>query len=161
MQSTIETFYTAFNNLDADGMLTCYHDDIVFEDPAFGILEGSRAKTMWKMLCESQNGKNFNVVASNIKANENKGSAHWEAFYTFSKTGRKVHNKIDAKFEFKDGLILTHKDDFNLHKWATQAMGITGFFFGGMHFFKIKLQKQTNYLLDKYLKEKKLSNKIG
>ncbi len=158
MKTVIENFYYAFKNLDADKMIACYHDDIVFEDIAFGLLEGERAKAMWQMLCESQKGKAFKVVYSEIRANEDKGSAHWEAFYTFSKTGRKVHNKIDAKFEFKDGLIIKHTDDFNIHKWASQAMGIKGLLFGGMGFFKTKLQKQTNYFLEKYIKEKKLSN---
>ncbi|WP_439151156.1 nuclear transport factor 2 family protein [Winogradskyella sp.] len=60
--------------------------------------------------------KDFKVVYSNIKTNGNNASAHWEAFFTFSKTGRKVHNKIDASFEFKDGLIIKHTDGFNLHK---------------------------------------------
>jgi ketosteroid isomerase-like protein len=157
MQATIETFYNAFKNLDAEAMTACYHDGVVFEDPAFGILEGKRAKAMWAMLSESQKGKEFKVIFSDIKGNENEGTAHWEAFYTFSKTGRKVHNKIDAKFAFKDGLIIQHTDNFNLHKWARQAMGIKGLIFGGMGFFKAKLHKQTNSLLDRYIKEKKLS----
>ncbi len=151
MVELIEKFYDAFTNLDADKMASCYHDDIVFEDPAFGTLKGERAKAMWQMLCESQKGKDFIVVSSNIDANKVNGSAHWEAYYTFSKTGRKVHNKIDATFQFKDSLIIRHTDDFNIHKWAKQAMGIKGLLFGGMGFFKEKLQKQTNYLLDKYI----------
>ena len=157
MKTIITTFYEAFNNLDADTMCSCYHDDIVFEDPAFGVLKGDKAKAMWQMLCESQKGKNFKVVASNIEADANGGSAHWEAFYNFSKTGRKVHNKIDAKFQFRDGLIIRHKDSFNLHRWAKQAMGFTGLIFGGTGFFKSKLNKQTNYILETYIKEKKLS----
>ena len=107
------------------------------------------------MLCSSQKKDRFKVRASNITTNQYNGSVHWEAHYIFSKTGRKVHNKIDAKFEFKDGLIIKHTDKFNLHKWAKQAMGIKGFFFGGMTFFKNKLQSQTNYTLDKYIKSKK------
>lgn len=158
MTNTIETFYKAFNNLDADTMCSCYHDDIEFEDPAFGVLKGDRAKAMWQMLCESQKGKKFKVEVSNIKVDSHTGSAHWEAFYNFSKTGRKVHNKIDAKFEFKDGLIVKHSDSFDLHRWAKQALGFKGLLFGGMGFFKSKLNKQTNYLLDKYLNEKKLSD---
>ncbi|WP_299126129.1 nuclear transport factor 2 family protein [uncultured Winogradskyella sp.] len=160
METTIENFYNAFSNFDADTMITYYHDDIVFEDPAFGILRGERAKAMWQMLCQSQKkkGQNFKVVYSDIKAFENRGSAHWEAFYEFSKTGRKVHNKIDAQFEFKDGLIIKHIDYFNLHSWAKQAIGIKGLLFGGMGFFKTKLQKQTNYLLDKFIEEKKPSS---
>ncbi|WP_178985040.1 nuclear transport factor 2 family protein [Winogradskyella helgolandensis] len=158
MENIIKTFYTALNNCDGPTMASCYHEDIVFEDPAFGILKGERAKAMWLMLCESQNETSFNVEFSNVSANENSGSAHWEAHYTFSKTGRKVHNKIDASFEFKDGLIIKHTDEFDLHKWAKQAMGIKGIFFGGMQFFKNKLQNQTNYLLDEFIKVKKLSN---
>jgi ketosteroid isomerase-like protein len=158
MENIITKFYEAFNNLDADAMCSYYHDDVIFEDPAFGVLKGQRAKRMWEMLCASQKDKDFRVISSNIKVNENIGSAHWEAFYTFSKTGRKVHNKIDASFQIKDGLIIKHTDTFNLHKWAGQAIGIKGLLFGGMNFFKTKLQKQTNYLLDKYMAEKKPSS---
>jgi limonene-1,2-epoxide hydrolase len=158
MKTIIEKFYEAFGDLDADAMVACYHKDIVFKDPAFGILKGARANAMWQMLCESQKGKNFKVISSKIIANKTNGSAHWEAFYNFSKTGRKVHNKIDAKFQFKDGLIIKHTDTFNLHKWSSQAMGIKGWLFGGMVFFKSKLQKQTNYLLDKFIEEKKPSS---
>ncbi|ARV08699.1 limonene-1,2-epoxide hydrolase [Winogradskyella sp. PC-19] len=150
MDKLIEKFYNAFTNLDAETMADCYHPDVVFEDPAFGTLQGERAKNMWRMLCSSQKGKNFIVTFSEIKTNKNNGSAKWEAIYNFSKTGRKVHNKISAKFEFKDGLIIRHKDNFNLHKWATQAIGFKGKLLGSTGFFRKKLQKQTNSLLDKF-----------
>lgn len=152
MRYLINSFYDAFQNLDGKKMVSFYHKDIIFEDPAFGILEGNRAKAMWQMLCESQKGKNFRVEVSDITEN----TAHWEAFYNFSKTGRKVHNKIDAQFEFKDGLIIKHIDTFNLHNWAKQAMGFKGWLLGNTSFFKRKLQSQTNYLLDSYINEKKL-----
>lgn len=158
MNDLIYNFYSAFSKLEADNMIACYHNDIVFKDPAFGVLKGDRAKAMWQMLCESQKGKDFIVTFSDVKMDDNCGSAHWEAHYTFTKTGRKVHNKINAEFIFKDGLIIQHTDSFNLHHWAKQAMGLKGMLFGGMSFFKEKLQQQTNYLLDKYIKEKKLSN---
>lgn len=158
MEKLIEKFYTALNNCDGNTLISCYHDDIIFKDPAFGTLKGERAKAMWSMLCESQKGKDFKVKFSNVEANAERGSAHWEAFYTFSKTGRKVHNKINATFEFKDGLIIKHTDEFDLHKWAKQALGIKGIFFGGMTFFKNKLQNQTNGLLDKFMHKKKPSN---
>lgn len=157
MKDLLTEFYTAFSNLEADRMIACYHDSIVFEDPAFGVLKGERAKGMWQMLCESQKGKNFKVSFSNIEADQNSGSAHWEAYYTFSKTGRKVHNKIDASFEFKDGLIMKHKDHFKLHNWAKQAMGFKGLVMGATPYFKTKLKAKTNSLLDSFLEEKKLS----
>jgi SnoaL-like domain len=150
MENLLNNFYKGFQNLDAENMVECYHPDIFFEDPAFGILEKERAKNMWRMLCDSQKGKDFKVTYSQILAEENEGSAHWEAFYTFSQTGRKVHNIISANFEFKDGLIIKHLDNFNLHSWAKQAMGVKGALIGKTAFFKKKLQQTTNSLLDKY-----------
>jgi hypothetical protein len=83
--------------------------------------------------------------------------AYWEALYTFSASGRKVHNKIRAHFEFKDGLILRHTDSFNLHRWASQALGWKGFLLGATSFFKKKLNKQTRRLLVKFLQESSAS----
>lgn len=150
MKNLIEKFYTAFKNLDAETMATCYHKEIVFRDPAFGTLKGINAKNMWRMLCENQKEKNFKVTFSNIACADEKVTTHWEAYYIFSKTGRRVHNVIDAEFEFKDGLIIKHTDNFNLYLWSKQAFGLTGFFIGWTHFFKKKLQIQTNAMLTKY-----------
>ena len=147
----IEQFYNAFQQLDADKMISCYHEDITFHDPAFVNIQGNRAKGMWRMLC--QNAVDLSVEFSNVKADDEIGSAHWEAHYTFSKTGRKVHNKIDASFKFKDGKIIDHKDDFNLRKWSGQALGLQGMLLGGTSFFRNKLQAQTNKLLDRFLSD--------
>ena len=152
MKDLIEQFYTAFADMDAEKMVGFYHDDILFEDPAFGVLKGTRAKNMWRMLVASQKGKKFDIKASRFRYEQEKGFAHWEARYLFSQTGRKVHNIIEAEFEFKDGKIIRHIDSFDLHRWAKQAMGFKGFLLGGTHFFKMKLQKQTNQLLTKYEK---------
>ena len=82
------------------------------------------------------------VTFSNIEATENTGIASWQALYTFSKTGRYVHNKITAYFEFKDGLIIKHTDVFSLYRWAQQALGIPGYFVGWTSGFKTKLNTQ-------------------
>ena len=148
MKELIETFYTGLSEQDSDKMISCYHEDIVFEDPGFGKLKGERAKKMWQMLCK--NAKDFRVEFSKVEADDQTGSAHWEAWYTFSQTGRSVHNIIDAKFEFKDGKIIKHTDHFNLHRWSSQAIGWKGKLLGGTNFFKKKLHQQTNRLLDKF-----------
>lgn len=150
MDSIINKFYQAFDQLDAETMVSCYHENVIFEDPAFGVLKGENAKNMWRMLCSSQKKKQFQVTSSNITVNQNNGSAHWEAHYVFSKTGKKVYNKIDAMFEFKDGKIIKHTDHFNLHNWAKQALGFKGYLIGGTSFFKRKLNAQTNRLLKKF-----------
>ncbi|MCF6351795.1 MAG: nuclear transport factor 2 family protein [Cyclobacteriaceae bacterium] len=146
----INKFYTAFSKLDSGTMVSCYHDDIEFTDPAFGNLKGERAKAMWVMLCK--NAQDLKIEFSNINTIEKTGSAHWDASYIFRKTGRPVLNKIDAQFEFKDGKIIKHTDSFNLHNWAKQAIGFQGLLLGGTSFFRKKLQQQTNRLLDKFMK---------
>ncbi|MEL6923202.1 MAG: nuclear transport factor 2 family protein [Bacteroidota bacterium] len=150
MKSLVEKFYQSFSDLNAEAMVECYHENIRFKDPGFGWLEGPRAGNMWRMLLNSQKGKEFKVIFSDIEADDQTGKAHWEAFYTFSQTGRKVHNKIDAQFRFQDGKIIEHIDHFNLWRWAGMAMGPTGYLLGWSGFFKNKLQTQTNKLLSRY-----------
>lgn len=108
-------------------MLACYHPDVHFSDPAFGDLHGKRAMAMWHMLCER--GKDLQVTFRDVLAMQNSGQAHWEAVYTFS-TGRKVHNLIDASFEFKDGRIIRHADQFDLWRWTRMALGVPGLLAG-------------------------------
>lgn len=148
MKNIIEKFYTAFTQKDWQTMQSCYHNEVTFEDPAFGQLHGGEAKKMWKMLCEQ--GKDLKIEFSNVEVNEKTGNAHWEAWYTFSLTGKKIHNVIDAEFELKDGLIISHKDSFNLHRWAKQAFGFKGWLLGGTNFFRKKFQRQARKSLAKY-----------
>ena len=150
MKSIIEKFYQAFENLDAEGMIEYYHTEIKFEDPAFGVLRGEKVKNMWRMLCNYQKGKDFKVKSSDIEFINQKGKVHWEAYYTFSKTGRKVHNIVNAEFEFKEGKIINHIDKFDLYRWSKQALGFNGFLFGWTIFFKKKLNAQTNKLLSDF-----------
>ncbi|MEM7037374.1 MAG: nuclear transport factor 2 family protein [Bacteroidota bacterium] len=125
----ITRFYTAFANKDAEAMVACYADDVVFEDPAFGELKGDDAKNMWRMLVE-RGGDSLTVTFKDVKTSGFIGSAYWEAQYPFGKTRRPVHNKIQATFAFKDGLIVRHKDKFNMYRWTRQALGATGTLLG-------------------------------
>ena len=158
MQDLIKRFYTSFQNTDAAGMNACYHDEIEFWDPGFGTLKGEDVKAMWAMLC--QNATDLKLEFSDITVNGDSGTAHWEAWYTFSRTGRKVHNIIDAEFEFKDGKIIKHTDHFNLHKWARQALGLQGLLLGGTSFFQKKLHQQTRKMLDKFKAKNSSSAKV-
>ena len=153
MELPIEQFYMGFQALDAEQMLKYYSDEVIFEDPAFGILRGKKAHNMWKMLCKSQQGKDFKLDFSKVSYSGTKGSAHWEAWYDFSKTGRRVHNIIEAEFEFSDGMIIRHIDRFNLYRWSRQALGITGALIGWTGFFRKGLQRQTNAMLVKFESE--------
>ena len=120
-------------------MNSCYSDDIVFNDPAFGLLRGEEAKSMWEMLCK--NARDFSLTFSNIQLlDEEYATCNWTATYTFSKTGRKVVNKIKANMRFADGKIVEHSDAFSLHKWSSQALGFMGWLLGWNRFFQKKIQ---------------------
>ena len=71
---------------------------------------------MWTMFCER--GRDLALDWRDVRADDATGAAHWEPRYTFSVTGRPVHNKIDARFTFRDGKIATHVDSFNLWRWT-------------------------------------------
>lgn len=144
----IETFYTAFQQRDYVGMNGCYHPHIQFSDPVFGNLEGNQVKAMWHMLCER--GQDLRVTFSEVQANENSGSAHWEATYTFS-TGRQVHNVIEAAFTFADGLIIKHQDRFDLWRWTRMALGFSGVLMGWTPMVKGKVQGTAVTSLHKFI----------
>jgi ketosteroid isomerase-like protein len=120
----INRFYSCFQERDAAGMAACYHPRVRFSDPVFGELDAAAVRAMWEMLCER--ATDLQVELGTVAANDRAGSAHWEAWYTFSATGRAVHNRIDARFAFADGTILEHRDRFDLWAWAAQALGSKG-----------------------------------
>jgi len=76
------------------------------------------------------------------------------AVYRFSATGRPVINRIHAEFELKEGKIYRHRDVFDLHRWASQAMGLKGKLIGGTGFFRKKLQKTAREGLNRFMERK-------
>ncbi|MBF6609136.1 MAG: nuclear transport factor 2 family protein [Flavobacterium sp.] len=148
-EQLIEEFYAGFAAHNAKIMISCYHPDITFTDPAFGTLTGTDVSDMWSMLIE-RSGGNLVVEYSNIRADESIGSALWTATYEFSKTKRKVHNMVSSRFEFKDGLIIRHTDEFDIWKWSRQALGFSGKIFGWSPIMKKKIQRHAISSLRKY-----------
>ena len=151
----ITRFYTAFQKLDYQTMNSCYKDDIVFNDPAFGLLRGDEAKAMWEMLCK--NAKDFSLTFSNIQLlDEEYATCNWVARYTFSKTGRKVVNNIKAFMKLQDGKIIEHSDGFKLSRWAAQALGFKGMLLGWTGFMKRKIQQNARKNLIAFIEKKNL-----
>ena len=144
----IARFYAAFARRDAAGMIACYHAQASFSDPVFTALDARGVATMWRMLCER--GKDLAIVASDIAADDGKGHAHWVADYTFSGTGRHVTNRIDATFEFRDGLIARHVDRFSLWRWAGMALGAKGLLLGWLPPVRAAIRAQAAHALAAY-----------
>jgi hypothetical protein len=101
------------------------------------------------MLCER--GTDLKLTYSGIDADDASGKAHWEARYTFTRTGRQVLNIIDASFRFKDGLIVEHRDRFDFWKWSRQAFGPVGLVLGWTPILPRVVRKTAAKQLDAFL----------
>lgn len=145
----LERFYGAFAKHDAETMASCYADDVVFSDPVYVGLAGERARDMWRML--SGRAKDL-VLEYEVKSDT---TAHWEARYTFSLTGRKVHNVIDATIEVRDGKIIKHTDVFDFWRWSRQALGAPGWLLGWSPMLEKKVRGNAQKALDEFCAAKK------
>ena len=150
-QVLIEQFYTAFQQRDYRRMARAYHPDVTFQDAAFDLKNGKEVAAMWHMLCST--GKDLQVDFRDVQADEKHGQAHWDARYTFSRTGRKVLNQIDAAFEFKDGRIIRHVDTFSFWRWSRQSLGLVGWLLGWTPFLQNKVRSTAAIGLRKFIKE--------
>ena len=150
-QAIIERFYAAFARLDGAAMQACYAEGAQFDDEAFSLKGRQQIGGMWRMLCDTTKAKglaHWKLEASAITD----GSAHWEAHYLFSTTGRLVHNKIDAAFTFGgNGLILTHRDRFDFWAWSRQALGTPGLLLGWSPMLRKKVRASAAANLQRFL----------
>ena len=146
----IHRFYTAFSEGNSKEMVACYHDDITFQDPVFGQLQGQRAKAMWLMLLSKKNSKST-ITFDGVEVDDTRGKATWVAEYYYGDKKRKVVNRVSASFKFQDGKIIEHTDIFDLWLWTKQAMGFVGYLIGWSSLLKNKIQKTTNSNLYQFM----------
>ena len=139
-ETLIREFYAAFARRDAEAMAHCYHDDVLFTDTVFPMLKGEEARDMWRML--AARATDLKLTLYEAAGDADGGTAHWTARYTFSKTGRKVENRIGAMFAFRDGKIVRHIDRFPFWRWAAQALGPVGLLAGWFPSLKWKVRRE-------------------
>ena len=153
-KATIERLYAAFARLDGETMQACYAASAHFEDEVF-VLNGVReVGGMWRMLCDATKSKPESRAHWKLATRDiTDRSAHWDAHYLFSATGRSVINRIDATFEFDaNGLITQHRDRFDFWAWSRQALGLPGLLLGWTPFLRAKVRAQAGANLKRYLK---------
>ena len=118
-EQLIERLFSALSRGDFRSAADCYRDDSEYRDIAFNLKGQRDIAAMWHFVCS----KRVDVIFRDIRADERSGSAHWEARYRYSKTGRPVHNRIESTFTFRDDKILVHHDHSSRWRWARQALG--------------------------------------
>ena len=150
-RDTIETLYTSLRKLDGAAMAACYATDARFQDPVFTLQGRERVGGMWRMLADAVLTKGKDVWRVDF-SQVTDTSAHWEAHYRFSATGRPVHNIMESRFEFdKAGLIVNQIDHFDFWRWSRQALGTPGVLLGWTPMLHNKVRAQAAANLDKYL----------
>jgi len=149
-EELVSDFYTAFEKKDYRAMNRLYSDDIVFFDPVFNLLEGMQVKAMWEMLC--RNAKDQKLSFGNIVSLDDEYyTCDWMASYTFSKTGRRVINKVKGHMRLADGKIVEHSDGFSVHKWSMQALGFSGWLLGWNSFFQNRIKRSARMSLEEFV----------
>jgi ketosteroid isomerase-like protein len=147
-EELIDRFYSAFGARDGATMGGCYTPDATFSDPVFQGLKGDEPGAMWRML--TARAEDLEIQLLERQANDQHGSAHWIAHYTYSETGRPVENDVRASFRFRDGLIAEHVDDFDLYAWTRQALGPTGTLLGWTPILRRAVRKRARAALDEF-----------
>lgn len=156
-EELIRRFYTAFQRRDFATMQSLYHADAVFSDSVFPKLSSTEVRGMWEMLLTS--AKDLKVEFNEVRADQYTGRCNWDAWYTFSRTGRAVHNQIKAEFEFRDNLIFRHTDTFNLWRWSRQALGMSGFLLGWSPVVRNKVRSMAATNLSSFLARKEVTHR--
>jgi limonene-1,2-epoxide hydrolase len=148
-RDVINDFYAAFARLDHATMSHLYAPDARFSDPAFGQLHGAQVTAMWRMLCNAV--QDLEVQVRDISANGDRAAATWEARYTFTETGRRVHNIVEAHMTIASGHIVRHDDHFDFWRWSRQALGTTGLLLGWTPLVRIQVRRRARQRLDRFM----------
>jgi hypothetical protein len=103
---------------------------------------------MWRMLCERSQDLEVVLVDSGMAGEE--GWAHWTADYTFTDTGRRVHNDVRSQLHFDGELIAKQIDSFSLRRWGGQALGRRGTALGSTGLLGPAVRRRARGQLDAY-----------
>jgi len=143
----VQRLYRALQRRDGAAMAACYAPQAHFRDPVFD-LRAARIGAMWRMLCAR--GADLRLEFGDVRADATTGQARCQAWYTFSASGRRVHNVIRAGFRFDDGLIVEHVDDFDFWRWSRQALGPAGLLLGWSPLLRNRVRREAERALARF-----------
>lgn len=148
-EQLIHQFYKSFQTKDFKTMQNLYRDDAGFSDPVFRNLNAKEVRAMWEMLISAST--DLKIEYNDVSADGRTGKCMWQAWYTFTTTGRKVHNVVHASFAFRDGKILSHYDKFDFWRWSKMALGTPGLLLGWTSIIRNKVRKTARGRLQKFM----------
>jgi hypothetical protein len=149
---TIQRFYTAFQQLDAAGMNSCYAADIMYSDPVYGLLRGEEVHALWEMTCRDV--KDFSLRFSNITSDDDEYyTCDWQMTYLYPPTGRRVVSNGKAYMQLNNGVIAGHSDGYKYYRWCRQAYGLTGLVFGWSGFMHKRVRRAAIRRLNRFMEQ--------
>jgi ketosteroid isomerase-like protein len=129
----LQRLFTNLNHHDHQEMAACYDARATFRDIAFDLRGIKSIHAMWHMICQTDIRASFQL----LEVDDRVGHVNLVDDYTFSSTGRAVHNVIDSYFRLRDGLIIEHRDSCDARVWAAMALGgVSGFMAGRFRFLR-------------------------
>ena len=132
VQQVLAHYVRAHDRRDGAAMAAMYSADAAFEDPLFR-LKGEEIGKMWTGLLGR--ARDFSVAYTIAQAASGRGTVEWTARYLFA-GGRPVVNVVVSEIAFEGERISRQVDSFDFPRWAAQALGTPGKFFGRFGWFQ-------------------------
>lgn len=114
-EAVVREFYDAFCRHDPATLERLYAPDVKWRDTIFSFDDRAGTMGMWRIELGSDAKFRYRVLSvdgDTVKVN-------WLADYHLF--GRPIHNDVTATLVVKDGLIVSHVDDYDWARWAKQA----------------------------------------
>lgn len=141
-------YWDALGRRDADAMAACYGPDARFRDEVF-TLSGPECGAMWQMLFSGS--KDLAITTHPLEVDGDRATGVWEARYTFTATGRPVHNVITTTLTLRAGKIHAQRDRFPFYRWSRMALGVKGTLLGWTPLVKGAVRKQARSRLQNWV----------
>lgn len=156
----VEEFFNAFSVGQVDKMLKLLDENIIYNDPIFGVLNGEEVRDMWMFKCNYL--KDFSLTINAIdELDEEYATCNWTAKFFRNQTGHYLTMNIKSYLKIDNGKITEQSDAYKLSDWLAKVYGLKGRLFGWTGVMKKNEQIKYRGLLEKYVKASQLFKSGG
>lgn len=146
----LDPFFIAWSKLDYKGIMACYAQSFVYNNPLVGVLPYEIAIEYWRMRCEKT--KELTITYGDCTWTDDEYvTCPWQAGFIYYGNGKKVVVKGKAFLRVQNGLITEHSDGFKLGDWLKQVYGWQGTLFSFTGMMKRKAIHLEQQILDEYI----------
>ena len=135
----VEQFYAALNAKDLLTLRSLYHPKAEYNDEIFS-LNYKEILALWYSSMQPE----MELVAEVHSIDQQKESivTHWTISYTIASINKRITLDEVGRFEFQDGLIIRHTDEYSFYRWCAQAFGVAGMLASWSKWLRKKVRNQ-------------------